>query len=208
MNRSQHADAARQAERERIARDIHDDLGQSLLALKIELGVLQANNASADPLLQQRLGSMAGNVDHAILALRGIIDDLHPLDLAAGLQQAMEHQLGAFSRVSGIGHSLHMNPGAPDPANDPVLFRVLQEALANVLRHAHASQVEVELRRSANACTLTVRDNGIGLPPGATPGCGLRGMRERAATRGGTVDMHSAPGQGSTITLKLPACHP
>ncbi|MES2128188.1 MAG: sensor histidine kinase [Pseudomonadota bacterium] len=206
MNR--HADAVRQAERQRIARDIHDDLGQSLLALKIELGALQASSAGSHPLFQQQLGSLAGNVDHAIHALRDIIDDLHPLAPGQSLQQAMARQLGSFSRVYGIAHSLRVATGAPDPLVDAVIFRVLQEALANVQRHARASRVDVDLARSADACTLTVRDNGGGLPAGAAPGCGLRGMRERAAACGGSVVIDSALGHGSTITLILPiGCH-
>jgi signal transduction histidine kinase len=202
-------DTVRQTERQRIARDIHDDLGQNLLALKIELAMLQVG---ASLVQRRKLDCMIGNLDLAIRSLRSIINDLRPLALEAGLQAAVEWQLAEFSRIHGIVHVLHAERPMPaDKAErqcDAVLYRILQEALANVARHAQATEVEVTLKREQGSLLLAVRDNGIGMPAAAPGdcrhGCGLHGIAQRIAAIGGQFAIDSADGGGTTLTLSVP----
>lgn len=199
----------RESERRRIGRDIHDDLGQQLLALKIDLSLLQVSTTGAHPLLTERLGAILTGVDLSIAALRAVINDLRPRALDAGLAAAIEWQLGEFTRVNGIAHVLEREPacfdGVPDASRDAAVFRILQEALANVVRHAHASEVRVRLQRGAGLLTMSVQDNGIGMPADRPlHGNGLQGMRERVAAIDGrfTIDSHS--GGGTLLTLSFP----
>ncbi|SHG74346.1 sensor histidine kinase [Massilia sp. CF038] len=202
-------ESVREAERQRIGRDIHDDLGQHLLALKIDLSLLQVSTTGAHPQVAQKVGTMIGHLDRTIASLRSVINDLRPLALAAGLPAAIEWQLAELSRLHGIAHELKIEPhcldGGPDAARDGAVFRILQESLSNVVRHAHASEVAVTLSRSGTVLTMTVRDNGIGMPLcRAAGGNGLAGIGERAAAIGGCVAIDSQPGSGTLLTLSFP----
>ncbi|MES2298261.1 MAG: histidine kinase [Pseudomonadota bacterium] len=199
---------AREAERLRIARDIHDDLGQNLLALKMELSMLQLSTAGVHPLLHQRLANMAGGLERATSALRGIIKDLRPAALEAGLEAAMRAQLDEFTRLSGVAADFDADSAAlaaAAGASDALLLRVLQEALANVARHAHATRVRVNASREAGMLLLRVADNGVGLDGASRAhGQGLHGMRERAHGAGGRLDVATEAGHGTTLTLAVP----
>ena len=163
----QQQEHVRENERNRIARDIHDDLGQHMLALKIELSLLQVSTSGAHPLVHQKVGALLGNLDQAIAALRVVIKDLRPLALEHGLQTAMQAHLAEFTRLNGIRHELDAEPAAFHPGGeagvDAMLFRILQESLANVARHAQATEVKIALVRSGDLLTMNVRDNGIGM---------------------------------------------
>jgi signal transduction histidine kinase len=202
-------DAVRETERSRIARDIHDDLGQNLLALKIELSMLQVSTSAAHPHVHQRLAGMIKNLDLTIKSLRAVINDLRPLALEAGLQSAMEWHLKEFSRINGIRHELEADPEAyragPDNGLDAMLYRVLQESLSNVVRHANATEVRIALRRKGDQLTFQVQDNGVGMRggPGAS-GFGLLGIRDRVAAIGGRLVIDSAPGAGTSLSLSIP----
>jgi signal transduction histidine kinase len=203
----------RENERNRIARDIHDDLGQHLLALKIELSLVQVSTTGAHPLLHQKIGSLLHSLDLTIGSLRAIINDLRPLALEQGLQSAMETQLAEFSRINGIPHQLEADPEAfhanPDRAVDAMLFRILQESLANVVRHAQATEVKIALHRSGDQLTLKVRDNGIGMAgQPASRGCGLVGIADRVAAAGGRFAIDSEPGAGTLLSLSIPLPRP
>jgi signal transduction histidine kinase len=202
-------DKIREGERQRIARDIHDDLGQNLLTLKIDLSLLQVSTSGAHPMVSGKIGAMIGNLDRTICSLRTIINDLRPAALQAGLRSAMEWQLREFSRINGIAHELHADPeafsGRPDSDRDAVLFRILQEALSNVVRHAHATDVTVHIKRCDGQLMLEIQDNGIGMPEHAQgPGCGLSGMRERISAMGGALAIDSTPGVGTRLSLSIP----
>ncbi|MES2148380.1 MAG: histidine kinase [Pseudomonadota bacterium] len=198
----------RERERQRIARDIHDDLGQTLLALKIELAILRLNTGAGQGENCRRVESLAANVELAIRSLRTVIEDLRPPALQAGLRQAVESQLSEFSRISGIGHHLQADPDAwaacPGSLHDAVLFRVLQESLANVARHAQASEVRVVLRCRAGQLTMSVQDNGIGMASRRSSGGGLLGIGDRVAAIGGSFAIDSPPGAGTLLSLSLP----
>lgn len=199
----------RETERKRIARDIHDDLGQNLLALKIELSLMQVSTNGAHPALHQRVSHIGRNLDLTIKSLRAIINDLRPLALEDGLQSAIERQLSEFSRINNIRHELKIDPGAfqavPDKAVDAMLFRILQESLSNVARHAQATEVKIALNCSADQLTLEVQDNGIGMSgKRSSAGCGLVGIRDRVTAIGGKFSIDSWPGAGTLISLSIP----
>lgn len=199
----------RESERRRIARDIHDDLGQHLLALKIELSLIQARACRTDPRIQQKVGSLLGNLDLSIASLRTIINNLRPPALEQGLQAAIEAQLADFSRVSGIRHRFDASDdafgAASDPAMDAMLFRILQESLANVLRHAQATEVTVALDQRAGRLSLKVQDNGVGMADGEDHrGCGLAGIADRVTAADGKFAIDSAPGKGTLLSLSVP----
>jgi two-component system, NarL family, sensor histidine kinase FusK len=204
----QSAREVRDHERQRIARDIHDDLGQSLLVLKLELGRLC--NSVGGPLGSQ-VDQLIRHVDATMLSLRTIVHDLRTPALEMGLSDAVQRQLDDFSRITGVGHRLQITPQLDDvtPTAGIVVFRTLQELLANVARHAKASQVQVDLDTdAANGLTLRVQDDGIGIGPVPRPGaCGLHGMRERIRDAGGSLDIGSNGGSGTCVTVSLPRDH-
>ncbi len=202
-------ETVRETERQRIGRDIHDDLGQNLLTLKIDLSLLHVSTTGAHPLITQKVDCMMGNLDLTIQSLRAVINDLRPQALEDGLGPAIAWQLGEFSRMHGIRHVLRAEPGVfdypADPERDAMVFRILQESLSNVARHAHATEVAVTLQRCGGVLTLTVQDNGIGMAPGARgQGSGVPGMRERAAAIGGRFAIESEPGCGTLLRLSFP----
>jgi signal transduction histidine kinase len=202
-------ETVRESERQRIGRDIHDDLGQHLLSLKIDLSLLQVSTTGAHPMIAQRLGAIIAAVDLTTASLRGVINDLRPQALAAGLAAAIEWQLAEFTRIHGIAHLLQSDPacfaGTPDAGRDAAVLRILQESLANVVRHAHASEVRVQLERCAATLTMTVRDNGVGMAPGRPLHCnGLNGIQERVAAIGGRLTIDSRAGSGTLLTLSFP----
>lgn len=201
-------ESVREHERRRIGRDIHDDLGQRLLALKIDLSLLHMSASGAHPHMAQRASNMMANLDHTIRSLRTVINNLRPQALDAGLLNAIEWQLHECTRVHGIPHKLQADSGAldgdPDAERDAALFRIVQESLSNIVRHAQASEIEVALAQRAHVLTLTIRDNGVGMAANRPlGGCGLAGIRERAAAMGASFAIDSNAG-GTLLTLCVP----
>nr|WP_315249216.1 sensor histidine kinase [uncultured Duganella sp.] len=199
----------RDAERRRIARDLHDDLGQHLLALGLDAGAL----AHLHPALRPQLARMEERIQQATRAMRSIVHDLQAEALESGLEGAVQQQIAQFTRLSGIRCRLDAAPGvfAAAPAGDiaHVLYRVLQESLSNIVRHAQASEVCVALCRQERSLNLTVRDNGVGLRQPPAPGGGrlshgLRGIAQRVAEAGGQFDIASTPGAGTALTMSFP----
>ncbi len=202
-------ESIKQAERQRIARDIHDDLGQHLLSLKMDLSMLHLSTTGSAPQINQKLAAILKNLDLTIRSMRSIINDLRPIELDAGLPTAMQWQMNEFSRIHGIRYDLAIEKSAfdapPHSELDAILFRVLQEALSNVARHAHATEVTVTLHRNQERLAMLVRDNGVGMPiQGGAGGCGLTGMQERVTSLGGAFHIDSQPGQGTTLSLEIP----
>ena len=197
---------AREQERLRIGRDIHDDLGQHLLTLKIDLSMLQASTQGATPLLARQLAVMVRNVDQSIAALRRVIHDLRPPALDAGLQAACDGLLADFQRSTGIECSCDYRlDAAAGSAHGPLLYHALQEALANIARHAHATHVQLCLQQAGDTLACSISDDGVGLT-GSPPrlGYGLSGMHERVAAAGGSLHIDSHSGAGTTLHLSLP----
>lgn len=204
-----HWQSAIEAERAQIAREIHDDLGQSMTALKMDLAWL-ASRLPDDDECRQRLRGMDRLVDDSISFMRRIATQLRPQILDdLGLNAALEWQAGEFSRRAGIpcqvslpAHGLDL-----DPALNTSLFRIFQEALTNAARHARATRVDASLRRDGPSVVLTVQDDGRGITASEINdprSLGLLGLRERAIRWNGSLDLHGAPGEGTTITVRIP----
>ena len=204
------ASTAREQEKSRIARELHDELGQALTALKIDVGWLRDHVGEVPPRVGEKLVSMQRLLDGTVAAARRISSDLRPLMLDdLGLTAAAEWLVQNFGARTGIACELVLGGGdldLPDPYATAV-FRVLQESLTNVAKHARARKVEVTLERAGDDVTLMVRDDGSGFAtrdPRKPGSFGLLGLRERADLLGGTLAVESLPGQGTTVELRLP----
>lgn len=200
----------REEERIRIAREVHDELGQALTGLKLELTWLARRLPESRKPLLDKARSMATRIDETIQATRRIATELRPgiLD-AAGLLAALEWQAAEFQHRTGI--ACQVKAAAHDALWDQDLntafFRIFQEALTNIMRHAEATEVNVRLAEAGEFLVLEVKDNGRGISETEihnTRSIGLLGMRERAALLGGEVRVRGAPGKGTTVTVLIP----
>jgi signal transduction histidine kinase len=204
-----HAYQIKEMERKRIAREIHDDLGQSLLALRIEAELLAGRTKGTHSHLHKRARATLLQIDTTIKSVRQIINDLRPTVLDLGLSAAVEWQVNQFQRRTGIQCEVQDDHGEialPDHCAT-AFFRILQESLTNVVRHANATRVKVELRLNGGWLSLTVRDNGCGLPPGGRNkygSFGLVGIEERIVILGGTCAVFSEPDGGTTVMVSAP----
>lgn len=204
-----HADKIKEGERKRIAREIHDDLGQNLLALRIDADMLANRTRAKHSRLHERACATLFHIDATIKSVRQIINDLRPNVLDLGLSAAVEWQIAEFKRRTCIGCEL------VDEPNDVILdeqaatafFRILQESLSNIVRHAQATRVRVVLHTYGNTLAMTVSDNGIGL--GSTGArkvgsFGLVGIEERISILGGSFSIESKEGEGTTVSVSVP----
>ena len=202
-----HIEQVKEQERTRIAREIHDDLGGNLTAIKMALMMLTQRLPQDQPQLRERADYVDALVDRTIDAVHRISLDLRPSMLDFGLVAALEWQSGEFEKQNGIACALSSDEKEIDLTLDhaSALFRIFQEALTNIAKHAAASQVTVRLQRLGQHLTLTISDNGRGIAPTdrLKPGSfGLRGMSERAKALGGTMALAAAPGGGTVVTIK------
>lgn len=215
---SAHLETVRETERTRIAREIHDELGSLLVALKMDVGWLGKRLADR-PELQCKCQGMGGLIDRAVDNVGRIITDLRPSILDhQGLWAALEWQAQAFIESTELRHDVqvHVAAGAEPPAGPEgerwaiAVFRIFQEMLSNVARHAQARSLFVRLYVDAPpdaVLHLEVRDDGIGAERAALAhprSYGVLGMRERAGHFGGRVTIESAPGHGTTVRLTMP----
>lgn len=209
----------REAQSARISREIHDELGQALTGLKLDLGWLQRRlerpqEPATRSAMQQRLRTMAEAVDATVAATRRICTELRPAVLDdLGLAAAIEWQARELGRRAQLDVALELSEPLPalDAALTTAVFRIAQELLTNVARHAGARHVVLRLQADDGALQLQVQDDGCGFDAervAAGRGLGLSGIRERAALRGGRVELRSAPGQGSAISVSLPLAEP
>ncbi len=203
--------SVREEERTRIARELHDELGQALTALRIDLGWLRGKCGVAggpESAAAERVASALGVVEHSIVSLRRISEDLRPAMLdSLGLAAAIEHHVTQFSQRTDLPCQLWMNREEFDLPGDiaTAVFRIVQEALTNIARHATATAASVTIEASEREIRLAVSDDGCGFDatvPKKT--FGLLGMHERVALLGGHLDIDSVPGQGTRITGSLP----
>lgn len=210
-----HIQAAREEEKTRIAREIHDDLGGTLTALKLEVYRLTeklSGNEPTAPLLEH-VESMTQLLDHAVGVTRRVISDLHPTVIDdLGLVAALEWQCKQFGKRTGIACEVICADDRDaesklDKATAINLFRICQEALTNVSRHSGASSVNVEYHQDDEEIMLAISDNGHGLPEGHTiaqTSYGMRGMCERVAQLNGRVAFDSPSGGGLRVTVTVP----
>ncbi|MBS1253062.1 MAG: Oxygen sensor histidine kinase NreB [Anaerolineales bacterium] len=202
----------REEERTRISRAIHDELGQALTGLKMDVAWLQRHLDEDRSTLLHKTKAMSELIDTTIQTVRRISTELRPAILDdMGLVPALEWQLQEFQARTGIQCRLvcTVEETTLDADGCTTAFRILQEALTNVARHAAATQVEAQLEETAGHLTLRVQDNGRGITEREIDdpqSIGLLGMRERALSHGGEVEIDGTAGKGTTVTARLPVC--
>jgi PAS domain S-box-containing protein len=201
----------REEERTRIARELHDELGQALTGLKLDLAWMERRlSRHAQPELVERSANLLARLDGVMIAVRRIVTELRPSVLdQLGLAEAIEWQAQDFAARTGLELDIDIHRDGPSPSDDvaSAVFRMLQEALTNVARHAHATRARVALRLDAASLSLDVSDDGRGITPDELRGShslGLLGLRERAIACGGSVVITGEPGGGTTVALRLP----
>jgi signal transduction histidine kinase len=212
---SAHLQSLREQDRLAIARDLHDELGQALTSLKMDISMLERKAKSANgkfdgatvlgdiATMQERI---AGTIKH----VRSLITELRPEVLdTLGLVPALEWQLEEFHNRTGLAYEFNAEVEELHLAKEHALavFRIFQESLTNIARHAEASQVKAKIEKRDHALWIEIADNGKGISPealNATGKFGLLGMRERALVFGGEVSITGAPGHGTTVKVKAP----
>ncbi len=215
-------DSVREEERTRIAREVHDELGSLLVALKMDVNWLDkrlGEQAGRDPQAAQNMRlemrckchGMSGLIERAVDNVGRIITDLRPSILDhQGLWAALEWQAQEFAQSAELYLDWRMQAAAGTEPAGPLataVFRIFQEMLSNVARHARARHLAVAVRTGDGVLELEVRDDGVGAPPqvfAAPTSYGVRGMRERALHFGGALDIHSEVDRGCTFLLRLP----
>jgi PAS domain S-box-containing protein len=205
---------AQEDERRRIARELHDQLGQQLTALRLTLEMLKAQSVNTEVRTQvETLEELALQLDHDV-AFR--VWELRPSAVEdLGLAAALTNYAHSWSKHFGIRVQLHTSRSTNDRLTldlETVVYRLAQEALNNIAKHARATHVDVVLERSADHVSLIIEDNGVGFDPPAAEaagqGLGLIGMRERAALVGADLQIESTPGSGTTVIVRAPAPAP
>lgn len=209
---------AREEERSRLARELHDELGQVLTSTKLDLMWLcdRVRQPGARPSLSliNKLQSLAGLVELAIAAVQRITTDLKPAALDhLGLEAALEWEATKFHARTGIRCRVESKSARVelDQSRATALFRIAQESLTNVARHAHAGAVRLSLRKLKDRIVLEVQDNGRGMTERELKNpraAGLLGMRERARLLGGEFRILAAPGRGTRVIVSIPAREP
>ncbi len=197
---------AREDERRRIARELHDELGQRLTALKLEIASIKPGTRAT----VARTAAMLEMLDETVASVRRIAADLRPLMLDdLGFNAAVEWLARDTARRMGIEVTVSLDEGDPqlDERATIALYRMVQEALTNVVRHSHATEVHVAVHEQGGKLALAVHDNGSGFPERATQKAGsfgLMGMRERVFMLGGEMEIDNPPEGGGRITVRLP----
>jgi len=194
-----------EAERKRLARELHDEISQTLTALLLQLGRAARN---APPELRDELGSAGQAARASLEEVQRIVRELRPEALDdLGLASALAVLSDRISEQTGLRMVRTCDPHLPplDPEEELVFYRIAQESLTNVVKHAEASEVMLRLERTASGRTLSVRDNGRGFNRGWNAGKGIRGMRERALLIDAELLVESPPDGGVEVQLRLPA---
>lgn len=207
---TRHLQTAREDERTRIAREIHDELGGVLAAVKFDLSTPTRQNDLDQSGITKRNQETIKLVDHAIIALRRIMADLRPSVLDdLGLWAALEWQAGEFQSRMKIQTTYHLKGEEMDvePDRATALFRMVQESLNNVAKHAQATEVRIIATTTHSDIIIRIQDNGRGISKdqkAKTKSFGLMGMRERAQAFGGVIKINGRPSEGTTVSIKIP----
>src|SRR5687767_12032819 len=200
----------REDERIRISRQVHDELGQALTGLKMDLYWLANRLPKKYRTVHDKTKAMSAHIDATIQTVRRIATELRPGILDdLGLVAAIEWQAQEFQKRTGIECVVSSDLKEPilDQDLNTAFFRIFQETLTNIIRHAQASRVEVQLRQEESTLVLEVRDNGRGVTEAElndTRSIGVLGMRERAALLQGELQITGVPGQGTTVAVRIP----
>jgi len=200
----------REDEKKRVARELHDELGGTLTAAKIDLQLV-ADRLKGDPSIAPRMARISAALDDAIAVKRRIIEDLRPTLLDnLGICAALRWQCEEFAKRTGCACRANCPPDEselPTPEQSVALYRIVQEALTNIAKYAKATLVEVDLERTNEHWSLRVRDDGVGMDPEKQhhpTSHGLISIRERVRSLGGDVLVHGRPGAGTSIEVTLP----
>jgi PAS domain S-box-containing protein len=206
---SNYLQSVREAERARISRELHDELGQTLMALKMELGWLKERLPVEPTMLRTRVDRLVQIVDHSVTDLQRIASDLRPMILdELGLVSAIQWLTQNFSERSPLSIELSFERTDVVYSKDvsTAAFRVVQEALTNIVRHSGAASASIVVRHFGDELQLEISDNGRGMDVTRSKGkrLGLIGMSERVHMLGGSMEINSAPGCGTRISVRLP----
>ncbi|MDO9053239.1 MAG: PAS domain S-box protein [Gallionella sp.] len=204
--------ASREAESKRIAREVHDELGQLLTALRMDISLLRIEFGDRDPLLKAKIQDMLVLVDKSIQGVRDVTANLRPAALNMGIVPAIAWLCDEFPERTNTACTLRVinDPVNLDDARTVALFRIVQESLTNIARHAQATHVEITVEQNGDDIVLKIHDDGKGFDPVARPenqSFGLMGMRERAIALGGEVIIDSAPSEGTVVSVRSRIFH-
>ncbi|ALX34826.1 histidine kinase [Pandoraea thiooxydans] len=207
----QQINAARDAERTRIGRELHDVLGAHLTALRLTLELVRRQAPDGNSALSSALESLELGLADTQTAVSTLAHDLHPPELRDGLSMALRAWVRQFERRTALPCAWECDDAAAldalEPATAAALFRITQEALNNAAKHARATQLRVALVARRQSVTLTVADNGRGIPAGArrkSTSLGLKGMQERCISLNGTFRIENAQPHGTAVRVTLP----
>jgi len=208
---AKHLESIREEERIRIAREVHDDLGQALTGLKFDLASFARHFEADTPAVRQdKQNALGASIDRIINSVRRISSGLRPEVLdEIGLSAAIDWQAREFQRRTGIRCTVDMPPSLSDPDKErsTALFRIFQELLTNVARHANATRVNAKLSDGEAAIALCVEDNGRGITSNeieSPRSLGFLGLRERVLAFGGTIDVNGEQGRGTRVSVTIP----
>jgi signal transduction histidine kinase len=204
-----HVERMREEDRKYIAREIHDELGQLLAALRLEISLLKSGEDNRSERVEIIRRNMSELVDMAGQSVRNIAEHLRPATLELGIIPAIKKLADEFRKHGGPPCSLQLTEEPIDLDEDQTvtIFRIVQESLTNITRHAEASRVEIVLLQNLGELLVEVRDDGRGFDPACAAmakSFGLLGMRERASLLGGSIDITSEPRQGTVVSLRIP----
>lgn len=207
----QQINAARDAERTRIGRELHDVLGAHLTALRLTLELVRRQAPDGNRALSSALESLEHGLADTQTAVSTLAHDLYPPELSHGLSMALRAWVRQFERRTGLACAWECDDAAAfdalEPATAAALFRITQEALNNAAKHARATQLRVSLAARRQSVTLTVADNGGGIPAGARrkrTSLGLKGMQERCISLNGTFRIENVQPSGTAVRVTLP----
>ncbi|HEX8963608.1 MAG TPA: sensor histidine kinase, partial [Rhodocyclaceae bacterium] len=204
-----HREQLLEEEHKRIAIEIHDQLGQLLTAAMLNLRSLERSLGDVGEDAKRQFEEVLGQLDESYYGMKNIATLLYPAVLKFGFRPAVEWLAGRLLKVAGIHWRMEVEEPFPvlESEQSMGLFRIVQEALVNVVHHSHAADVLIALRRTETTATLQITDDGQGFDAAANgqfAGFGLIGMRERAESLGGYVTIISRPGEGTTVQVTVP----
>ncbi len=209
-NLASHLQNIREEERSAMAREVHDELGQQLTAIKLDISWLTLKCVNADPDIIKKLQDMEKLITISLKTVKKIVTELHPAILdKLGIKDAIRWQSHEFEKRTGIkiDISLVHGPIPVDSKTALALFRIYQESLTNIMKHANASMVKCSLNKTETELILQIEDDGDGFDENAggyKQSLGLLGMKERAVVLGGELEIKSSPGKGTKIIVSMP----
>ena len=204
---AQHLQTAREDERQRLARNLHDELGSLLTSAKLDAARIKSRLANTAPEALELLAHLVGTLNTGIALGRRIIEDLRPSSLSnLGLVATLEILAREYAAQSGVAVHCQLEAVPLRPSAELVVYRLVQEAITNITKYAQARNVWIELCSRAGQVEVSVRDDGLGFDTGTKPqsAYGLVGMRFRVGAEGGSLHLQSRPGQGTQILARLP----